>query len=1112
MANDKETRVVELIMNGSQAGSTIKALNSDVRTLQAHIRGLTPGTKEFVQASQRLQETKQRFKDLNDQVNGVSRGFKLFSKQFMEFAVGTVGGNFLTVAVEKILGMFPAAISGAAKLSDSLADIQKTTGMSAEEAKNLNSQLSKIDTRTGSSDLREIAIAAGQLGIAKQDILGFTAATDKLVVALGDEFSGGAEQVTKDIGALRNIFTDVKSDRIDADMLLIGNALNALGSVGAATGPVVADFANRIGSVGITLGLTSDQVLGLSATLQELNVSTERGGTAVSKILMAMSKNTTEFAKVAGMDVAAFKNLVNNDLYGAFLKVVEGSQRGGTAATDFSMMLDDMGVDGAGASEVFSKLGANTKLLGEKVKLAGTSLKGTDSIMQEFNTKNTNFAANVDKMGKKFNANFVAPVMGGIAKMFEFFMVMVDESAPLQLVLSEIFRPLREIVLGIGDLLVSLGLVTDQSTSARTMILLLAKAVQTAWMPFKLLTQLILFQIDGFRVLVNEGKKAANFFGADFKIDPKLNFGKLLNEVKDMGKTLVSPFRALPEEAKKQMEATTEYITISGRQQKNAVIASTEELSREQLAAQKRFADNTKKLFDEAAKAHAASLKDEENRELASLQEKLVQRKAEIKIMEASAASKNAALKALEEKHFREMADIKAKYQKQRDDKEYNDSVASLAAWHDRKKLMLTQAFTDGLITEAEFADQNIELEKRFLQTKLTLQQDYGKSTIELEQQIADEQAKMKADSLKKVQQNLMAGLELEVLKTQEGTQARLDAELALLEAKMQQELMNKELTENEKALIEEKFRIAKAEKEDQAMQDMLNRTIETFEQYSQVVQNVIGYVNQIQNNTENQQLQNDQRVNDQKKANLKKQLDDKIISQEQYDAEIAALDAQMDAKHKELVRKQALREKQARRLDILLNMAAGIMKAVAENPMLGGLPGSAIAATMGALQIAALDSAPMPEYDRGGLFKVKGAQSGRTYNASYGGRLSGYYSTPTLALVAENKPEYVIPNAMLQMPAVANMVGVLEGIRVNREFDSGGPTSASMPVQVSPVVSSSTDQSEKFTKALDANTAVLALVLQRLDQPLQAVISYDHLTDTTNEIENTISQASIQN
>jgi hypothetical protein len=73
------------------------------------------------------------------------------------------------------------------------------------------------------------------MGIAKDQIEGFVKSTDKLVVALGDEFKGGAEEVTKVFGQMRNVLTDIKTDNVSNDMLHLGNAVNVLGASGMAT-------------------------------------------------------------------------------------------------------------------------------------------------------------------------------------------------------------------------------------------------------------------------------------------------------------------------------------------------------------------------------------------------------------------------------------------------------------------------------------------------------------------------------------------------------------------------------------------------------------------------------------------------------------------------------------------------------------------------------------------------------------------------------------------------------------------------------------------------------------------------------------------------------------
>lgn len=282
------------------------------------------------------------------------------------------------------------------------ANMAKTLGVTVEEAKNLSRELANIDTRTSITDLQTIAAIGGQLGIEASQVVAFTESIDKLNVALGDEFTGGAEEITSVLGGMRNVLTDIKTDNAADDLLKLGNALNYIGAKGSATSPVIADFASRISGVGIPLGLTSDEVIGLSATLQELSVNAERGGTAVGAILQRITRDTKGFAELAGMPVKDFEELLNKDLLGAFKAVTKGfSTLKGDAVTQ-SKVLEKLGLTGSGASEVFLKLGGSIGLLEERVTQAGESLKSTESITDEFNVKNNTLGATMDKLTKDF--------------------------------------------------------------------------------------------------------------------------------------------------------------------------------------------------------------------------------------------------------------------------------------------------------------------------------------------------------------------------------------------------------------------------------------------------------------------------------------------------------------------------------------------------------------------------------------------------------------------------------------------------------------------------------------------------------------------------------------
>jgi len=77
--------------------------------------------------------------------------------------------------------------------------------------------------------------------------------------------------------------------------------------------------------------------------------------------------------------------------------------------------------------------------------------------------------------------------------------------------------------------------------------------------------------------------------------------------------------------------------------------------------------------------------------------------------------------------------------------------------------------------------------------------------------------------------------------------------------------------------------------------------------------------------------------------------------------------------------RKQAVADRALAIFDIGINTAVAISKAVAASPLTGGLPFSALAALLGAAQIAAVLAKPIPKFEKGGLIGGKLHSQGGT-------------------------------------------------------------------------------------------------------------------------------------
>lgn len=412
----KEKAIIDLVINGEQSKTTLKDITTAAvnarKELNRMVEADNPNAyKEKLKAVQALTAAQQQHAA---RIRDTASAWGKFTKGAGSIMTGVVGGNIATAGLEAIMNLIPQVIDKSIQLKDELADIAKAADLTDSEVEGLNNQLKSMDTRTPTKELRQIAEVGGQFGVAKDQLGLFTDGMNQLNVAIGKDF-GGVDNLAKDMTAVRNIFTNIKTDRIDQDLLHIGNAFNVLEAAGAATSPVMADFASRMGGTLIPLGLSEAQVLGYSATLQELNVTAERGSTAVVDIFQKMLTETETFAKVASMPLKEYKDLIGKDINAAFQKYLEGLRKVQPNQVEFAHVLEKSKLTGSGVMEVLSKLSVNSEMLATKTDMAGDALKRTDSITAEYSKKNFELAVNMKKISEWFDGFMTSPAVMGFA-------------------------------------------------------------------------------------------------------------------------------------------------------------------------------------------------------------------------------------------------------------------------------------------------------------------------------------------------------------------------------------------------------------------------------------------------------------------------------------------------------------------------------------------------------------------------------------------------------------------------------------------------------------------------------------------------------------------------
>ena len=371
----------------------LKELSSTYTQLNAELGRMRQEDAGFELKKKQVQEAKQALEGYKSTLTSVKEGFKDMLNQAKGIALGVIVGNTVTAVVEKIGGMFSGLISGAAKVSDELTDIAKTTNLSKEDVKALNSELSKMDTRTSTGSLRGLAEEAGKLGKESvEDVKRFVEEANMIKVALGEDLGEGA--ITQ-IGKVADIF--------QTSMTKIGSAINEIGAKSAATEAFQTDFLFRMAGIGKVAKISAADLLGFGATLDINGQQVEASSTALQSFFIDFTKNTEKFGKASGMVAGSLTNIANTKgVNAAFITFLENLKKGSASSDDMLRKLEALGIDGARGASTFLALANNIETVKQQQVIANQAFDEGTSIISEYDKKNNNFAATVEKIGKEW--------------------------------------------------------------------------------------------------------------------------------------------------------------------------------------------------------------------------------------------------------------------------------------------------------------------------------------------------------------------------------------------------------------------------------------------------------------------------------------------------------------------------------------------------------------------------------------------------------------------------------------------------------------------------------------------------------------------------------------
>ena len=397
------SRTVTVYIDGSKIDNSIPAIQKKVRELTRDVKKMTIGTEEYNKTVKSIAELNSILAEHKKAVRGVAEesetlGDKLggmadfFNKWYYSLQTGFDALGGITTTIRQSVNEY-------ADMEEAMADVQKYTGQTSAQVHDMNEDFKQIDTRTSREQLNALAGAAGRLDITNKEMIEeFVDGADKINVALGDDLGEGA---VEKIGKLAHMFGEDDKKGLRGAMLATGSAVNDLAQSSSANAGYIVDFTADLSGVAIQAGMTQSQIMGLASALDQNMQEEATASTVFSQLITKMFQEPARFAALAGEDVKEFTTLLKTNANEALMKFLSAMQTTG-GFDKMAPLFSEMKLEGTRAVGVLSSVASHLDQVRDAQTIAFNAYNDGSSVLNEFNVQNNTVQAGIDKAKKQF--------------------------------------------------------------------------------------------------------------------------------------------------------------------------------------------------------------------------------------------------------------------------------------------------------------------------------------------------------------------------------------------------------------------------------------------------------------------------------------------------------------------------------------------------------------------------------------------------------------------------------------------------------------------------------------------------------------------------------------
>lgn len=345
-----------------------------------------------VRISADISQFNSSMRSLSDRLDDSRQQFQGLSKTGE--ALSSVGKKLTTGLTVPIAGIAVASAKASIDIESAFAGVRKTldtSGLSANEAekafKDIENGIMELSKKmpTAATEIAGVAESAGQLGIKRENILGFT----EVMVKLGDTTNLSADEASTALARLANItgMPQTQFDRLGSTIVALGNNL-------ATTEAEITEMGLRLAGAGKQVGMSQAQIVSFAGALSSVGINAEAGGSALSKVMIDMQLSVEkgggrlkQFADVAGMSASQFKKAFKEDASQAILAFIKGLGNAEKQGKSAIGILDDMDIKEVVLRDTLLRTAGASDVLANALEIGNTAWEENTALTNEANQR-----------------------------------------------------------------------------------------------------------------------------------------------------------------------------------------------------------------------------------------------------------------------------------------------------------------------------------------------------------------------------------------------------------------------------------------------------------------------------------------------------------------------------------------------------------------------------------------------------------------------------------------------------------------------------------------------------------------------------------------------------